>query len=190
MTRPATVLSAGPCTVRSARPDDAPSIARHADNRNVWLHLRDAFPNPYELADARRFIRAAAKHDPETHFVIEAHGEVIGAIGYRLQDDVDRASAEIGYWIAEACWGRGMATAALAAVTAYAFERHHELHRIFAVPFAGNPASQRVLEKVGYRLEGRLRNSAIKDGHLIDQLQYAASRDTWRPPSDARSSSG
>lgn len=173
---------AGPCLVRSAQLADAATIARHADNRKIWLHLRDAFPSPYTVADAKRFVRAAASQDPETHFVIEADGQPVGAIGYRLQEDVDRASAEIGYWVAEAHWGRGIATAALVAATALAFERHAELRRLFALPFAGNHASVRVLEKAGYQLEGRLHESAIKDGVVIDQLQYAACRTRWRSP--------
>ena len=185
MRRGAVERHIGPCRVRSARIADAPTIARHADNRKIWLNLRDAFPSPYTVADAKRFVRTLALQDPETHFVIEADGDATGVIGYRLQDDVERASAEIGYWVAEPYWGRGIATAALIATTALAFEQHDELHRLFALPFAANAASVRVLEKAGYVLEARLRHSAIKDGVLIDQLQYAACRGVWRPPSRA-----
>jgi len=81
-------------------------------------------------------------------------------------------SAEIGYWLGESYWGRGIASEALSAVTAYAIEEHH-LTRVFAVPFAWNTASCRVLEKAGYVLEARLRRSAVKDGKLTDQFQYA-----------------
>jgi len=81
-------------------------------------------------------------------------------------------SAEIGYWLGEFYWGRGIASEALAAVTAYAIEKH-QLTRVFAVPFAWNTASCRVLEKAGYVLEARLRRSAVKDGKLTDQFQYA-----------------
>jgi RimJ/RimL family protein N-acetyltransferase len=81
-------------------------------------------------------------------------------------------SAEIGYWLGEPYWGRGIMTEALTAVTLYAIERH-QLTRLFALPFAGNVASCRVLEKSGYTLEGRLRRSAIKSGVILDQLQYA-----------------
>ena len=89
-----------------------------------------------------------------------------------LQPDVERVSAEIGYWLGEPFWGRGIVTEALIAVTRYAIATHG-LTRVFAVPFASNTASCRVLEKAGYVLEGRLRRSAIKDGQIIDQLQYA-----------------
>jgi len=178
--------AAGPFLVRSARPADAAPLARYADNRQIWQNLRDAFPSPYTLADAKRFVRNLAAQDPETHFVIDVEGEPVGVIGYRLQDDIDRASAEIGYWVAEPYWGRGIATAALVTATALAFARHEELYRLFALPFVSNRASARVLEKAGYRLEARLVQSAIKEGIVIDQLQYSASRGTWSAPSGMR----
>jgi [ribosomal protein S5]-alanine N-acetyltransferase len=160
------------CEVRSWRPSDAESLAASANNRRIWMNLRDAFPHPYTLRDAREFIRAVRQRMPETTFAITVDDRAIGSIGFVLHSDVERVSAEIGYWIAERSWGRGIATEALSAVTRYAIETHG-LTRIYAVPFAWNTASCRVLEKAGYVLEGRLRQSAIKDGRLTDQLQYA-----------------
>ena len=165
------------CDVRSWKTSDAPSIVRHANNRKVWLNLRDRFPHPYTERDAKAFLRRVQQAEPETLFAIAFDNEAIGSIGFMLQADVERVSAEIGYWIGEAFWGRGIATEALMAVTRYAFE-HHELTRLFALPFAANAASCRVLEKAGYVLEGRLRRSAIKDGVVIDQCQYAFVRQT------------
>lgn len=164
------------CTVRSFRKSDAESIARHANNRNVWINVRDHFPHPYNIADARRWLDAIVNVDPETHFAIAVNDMAVGGIGIGLQNDVERISAEIGYWLSEAYWGRGIATEAVVAVTDYAF-RHHDLTRIFAVPFADNPASVRVLEKAGYVLEGTMRRAAIKDGTVLDQLLYATYRD-------------
>ena len=158
--------------VRSWAPSDVQSLVQHANNRQVWVNLRDRFPHPYTPRDGRRFIRAARSMHPETFFAIEVDEAAVGAIGFVLQSDVDRLSSEIGYWIGEAFWGRGIATEALAAVTRYAVEIH-QLTRVFAVPFAYNTASCRVLEKAGYVLEARLRRSAIKDGRIVDQLQYA-----------------
>ena len=158
--------------VRSWRATDLEPLVRHADNRNIWINLRDRFPYPYGHGDGRRFIRAARKMVPETFFAIAVGGEAVGGIGYVLQHDVERVSAEVGYWLGEPFWGRGITTEALAAVTRYAIEQH-QLTRLFAVPFAYNTASCRVLEKAGYVLEGRLRRSAIKDGQVVDQLQYA-----------------
>lgn len=96
----------------------------------------------------------------------------VGSIGFRLQTDVERFSAEVGYWLGEEFWGRGVGTAALKAVTKYAI-RAHSLNRIFALPFEGNIASMRVLEKAGYIRECQLRKSAYKNGQFVDQILYA-----------------
>ena len=160
------------CDVRSWGRSDTDSLTRHADNRNVWINLRDRFPHPYAKSDARAFIRWAGEQRPETAFAIVVNAEAVGGIGFVPNTDVERVSAEIGYWLAEPFWGRGITTEALVAVTSYAIETHG-LTRIYALPFAWNRASCRVLEKAGYVLEARLRRSAIKDTRITDQLQYA-----------------
>jgi len=160
------------CEIRSWRAADLEPLVRYANNRKIWLNLRDRFPHPYTKTDGQRFIRTMRHARPETAFAIAVEGEAVGGIGFMLQHDVDRASAEIGYWLGEPFWGRGIATDALVAMTRHATEAHG-LTRVFAVPFAHNTASCRVLEKAGYVLEGRLRRSAIKDGRILDQLQYA-----------------
>jgi len=165
-------LALNTCVVRSWKTSDVEPLARYADNRKIWINLRDAFPHPYTKRDAREFIRSVLHRAPETLFAIAIGEEAVGGIGFVLRPDVERVSAEIGYWIAEPFWGRGIATDALIAVTKYAIDTH-KLTRVYAVPFAWNAASCRVLEKAGYVLEARLRNSAIKDGNLIDQMQYA-----------------
>jgi ribosomal-protein-alanine N-acetyltransferase len=169
------------CDVRSYKLTDAPSLARHANNRKIWINLRDAFPYPYTLKDARTFIRTALKDRPERMFAISVDGDAVGGIGFSLHRDVERVSAEIGYWLGEEFWSRGITTAALKAVTDYAIQTHG-LTRLYAVPYEWNPASFRVLEKAGYSLEGRLRRSAIKDGKIIDQLLYAYSVPASRRP--------
>ena len=160
------------CAARSWRASDADALAKHANNRNIWINLRDAFPHPYSKRDAREFLKSLSQRSPETLFAIAVNDEAVGGIGFVLHPDVERVSAEIGYWLGEAFWGRGIATEALVAITAHAIQTHG-LTRIYAVPFAWNAASCRVLEKAGYVLEGRLRKSAIKDGRITDQLQYA-----------------
>ena len=160
------------CAVRSWRAPDARSLAVYANNRDIWLNLRDRFPHPYTMRDAAAFLRSVVGRSPETMFAVTVDDEAIGSIGFVLQQDVERVSAEIGYWLGEPFWGRGIATDALAAVTKYAIE-HYGLTRLYAVPFASNIASCRVLEKAGYRLEARLVRSALKDGAIIDQCQYA-----------------
>jgi RimJ/RimL family protein N-acetyltransferase len=164
------------CVVRAWRKGDARAIARWADNPRVARNLRDRFPHPYTLADAKRWIRAANAYDPPTHFAIEADGEAVGGIGFDVFDDVDRRTAEIGYWLAEPYWGRGIATAAVTAVSEYAFHRF-DLARLQARVFEGNDASMRVLEKAGYEREGRLRRSVTKGDRTIDSYIYARVRD-------------
>lgn len=160
------------CVVRSYRSSDAESLAGHANNRKVWLNLRDGFPHPYSVDDARAFIASATSANPETMFAIDVDGKAAGGIGFALRSDVERISAEIGYWLGEAFWNRGIVTEALCAVTQHAIAQHG-LNRVYALPYATNEASARVLEKAGYCLEGRMRKSAIKDGQIIDQLLYA-----------------
>jgi len=164
------------CAVRSWRESDAESIARHANNRNIWRNLRDAFPHPYRLEDAQQFIEMAMARDPETFFCIAVDGRAAGSIGYSFLPDVSRFTAEIGYFLGEEYWGRGIMTEVLTAVTRHAFDTH-DLQRIHAMPYEWNPASMRVLEKSGYVLEGRLRRAVCKDGQVIDQLLYAITRE-------------
>lgn len=173
-------LARGPAVVREWRPADAEALAVQANDRRIWLNLRDAFPHPYGEEDAHRFIAAALDKAPPTFFAIVAAGRIAGGIGYTLHGDVERVGAEVGYWLGPEHWGRGIATAAVQALTDHAFGTHHELRRLYALPFASNPASARVLQKAGFRCEGTLRQSAIKDGRVLDQWMYALVRDEWR----------
>ena len=160
------------CEIRTWRRSDLESLVANANNRNVWINLRDQFPFPYTKRDGQTFLRHMRERKPETVFAIAVQGHAVGAIGFVLQKDVDRVSAEIVYWLGEPFWGRGITSEALVVVTRHAVEKHG-LTRLFAVPFAANVASCRVLEKAGYTLEGRLRRSAIKDGKIVDQLMYS-----------------
>lgn len=164
------------CTVRSWEWRDRDDIVRHANNRRVWINLRDRFPYPYTISDARSWLEIVIGHKPETNFAIDVDAEAVGGIGFTLQPDVGFRSAEIGYWLGEAFWGRGITTDALIAVTDHAFA-NYDLCRLFAHVFEWNGASARVLEKAGYAFEGRLRKSVTKDGQTIDQLMYAAVRE-------------
>jgi RimJ/RimL family protein N-acetyltransferase len=164
------------CTLRSWEWRDRDAIVRHANNRKVSLNLRDRFPYPYTDRDARNWLDAVIGLEPETNFAIDVAGEAVGGIGYTMQYDVARRSAEIGYWLGEGFWGRGIATEALIAVTDHAFA-NHDLCRVFAHVFDWNRASARVLEKAGYAFEGRMRKSVTKEGQTIDQLMYAMIRE-------------
>jgi len=167
------------CVVRGWRMSDAVALVRHGNSLEVARQLRDRFPHPYTKQDAQRFLTFAVGADEPTNFAIDVDGEAAGAIGYVRSADVERFSAEIGYWLGEAHWGRGIATEAVQLVTTYVFDVANLL-RLFALPFADNAASIRVLEKAGFVCEGILRQSAVKYGVPRDQAMYARLNQRWR----------
>ncbi len=168
-------LGVAGAVVRPWRRGDEASLVRHANNRKIWLNLRDGFPHPYTLADAEKWVELNLGSDPTTNFAIAVDGNAVGGIGVLLRSDVERRSAEIGFWLGEPYWGRGIMTAAVRAVAEWAFTTF-DLVRLFGFVFEGNTGSMRVLEKAGCVCEGRLRRAAVKDGKVIDVLLYAAVR--------------
>jgi RimJ/RimL family protein N-acetyltransferase len=160
------------CTIRDWRTDDAASLARHANNRRVWLGLRDLFPHPYSIDDAHKFLRVAMTEQPITKFCIEIEGSAAGGIGIRLGGGVHRHVGQLGYWLGEEFWSRGIMTEAVSEFVHYCFKKF-PLHRIYAEAYANNLASARVLEKAGFVLEGRLRKNVVKDGKVLDSLLFA-----------------
>jgi RimJ/RimL family protein N-acetyltransferase len=169
-------LLCGPCLIRSWKASDLDALVRHADNPRIAGNMRDRFPSPYTRDDGEVWLALAAQMQPETTFAIEVDGEAAGGIGLVLGSDIERVSAELGYWLGERLWGRGIATAAVIALSEYAFAPFG-LTRLFAIPFAMNLASCRVLEKAGYTLEAILRRSAIKNGQIQDQALYSLVRE-------------
>lgn len=163
------------CVVRSYEPADAASVARNANNRKVWLNLRDRFPHPFTQADGAAYIADVGSRPVTTSFAIAVDGLAVGGISLHVGQDIERLSAELGYWLGEPYWGRGIMSDAVVAVTRYALD-DLGLVRVFALPFAHNAGSCRVLEKAGYQREGVMRCSAIKDGRVLDQVLYAVAR--------------
>ena len=161
--------------VRRFREADARTLARHANDRDVWRHLRDRFPHPYTDADAAWWVSHAMSTVPTTDFAIELGGEAVGGIGVVPGTDIERVSAEVGYWLGRSAWGQGLATAALRSLTTFLFDTT-EVQRLFATPFEDNPASIRVLEKAGFSRERVLRSAVIKDGQLKNLVMYARLR--------------
>ena len=161
--------------VRSLSVLDVDAIARYANNRKVWRNLRDLFPHPYHREDAAKFIAIIEATDPETAFAIANEQEAVGVIGFTIQSDVLRRTAEIGYWLGEPFWGKGIATRALVAVCRLVFSTS-DIVRLTAPVFAWNLASARVLEKAGFVREGVMRSAVIKDGEITDQLIYGRLR--------------
>jgi ribosomal-protein-alanine N-acetyltransferase len=162
----------GEYIIRDWSMGDAPSIAKYANNRKIWMNLRDAFPYPYRLQDAESFISRVIEANPITVFAIATQSEAIGSVGLMVGKDVHRYTAEMGYWLAEPFWGKGIMTQAVKSMSSYAI-RNLKLHRIFAEPYSTNPASARVLEKAGFICEGILRSNVFKDGKVLDQYLYS-----------------
>ena len=163
------------CTLREWREGDEASLAYHADNRNIWNNVRDLFPSPYSPEAAEWWIREGCKAPNTLSFAIEVDGNAVGGIGLIFKEDIYRRSAEIGYWLGQEYWGRGITTEAVRAVTEYGFA-HFDLCRIYACVFEWNVASMRVLEKAGFAFEARLRKSVTKNDQSIDDLIYAVVR--------------
>lgn len=163
------------CTLRPWQAGDEASLVQQANNYNVWRNLRDIFPHPYTLADAQYWIELAGTADPLTNFAIVVEGAAVGGIGLIFQADIYHRSAEIGYWLGEAYWGRGLTTEAVRGVVEWAFA-NFDLARIYAGVLVRNSGSARVLEKAGFQCEARLRNAVTKEGVTMDELLYAVVR--------------
>jgi ribosomal-protein-alanine N-acetyltransferase len=161
--------------VRSWRKDDLQALLRHANNAKIAANLRDQFPHPYTRRDGIDFLDFARSQEPECAFAIEFGDEAVGGVGFLVGRDIARMSAEMGYWLSEDFWGRGIATRAVTAMSEWAFD-HYKLTRVFAMAFAHNAASIRVLEKSGFIREGVMRRSAIKNGAIVDQVLFAKVR--------------
>jgi len=153
--------------------DDVDSLVELANEWDIARNLRDAFPHPYTRDAAEAFTARAASGEIGHLYAISVEGRAVGGCGLKPKEDIERCSAEIGYWLGKPYWGRGLATAAVRSLTQFAFE-HLGLARVFALPFEENLASVRVLEKAGFIREGVLRNAAIKEGRVRNMFMYAA----------------
>ena len=169
------LLDLGDVKVRTWRKDDLKALLRHANNAKIAANLRDQFPHPYTRRDALDFLDYAHMQEPECSFAIELKGEAIGGVGFLIGRDIARMTAEMGYWLSEEYWGRGIATRVVAAVSDWALD-NYQLTRVFAQAFAHNTASIRVLEKAGFVREGVMKKSAIKNGEVLDQVLFAKVR--------------
>lgn len=146
-----------------------------ANDRRIWRNVRDMFPQPYERSHAESWVALCQGGAMPHSFAIEFEGRAAGGIGLHPFEDVHRKSAELGYWLGTAYWGRGLATEAVQAITKHGFE-DLGLERIQAGVYDWNEASSRVLVKAGFDFEGRMRRHAFKDGQFVDVLLYARVR--------------
>lgn len=148
-------------------------MASLANNPAIWKNLRNEFPNPYALEHAEGFIGRCLREEPPLTLLIEADGLPAGVVGIsRTPEDDLPACGEIGFWIGEPFWGRGIATEAVGLMADYAFQ-DLGLRRLFGLVFQGNDASCRVFEKLAFRHEGTLRSAYCKNGEVIDLHLYA-----------------
>ena len=158
-------------SIREIIENDKYSIVKYADNKKISNNLRDAFPFPYTLEDADTWLTLLNNNIPKRAFAIATKEEFIGAIGIEPCRDVNRFAGELGYWLGEPFWGKGIATLAVQNFIKYAFE-YYNLTKIFAYVFSSNPSSSRVLIKSGFKLEGCMRRQIVKNGETLDQLIY------------------
>lgn len=163
------------CVLRALRADDAAALQRHADDEAVWRNLFEGFPRPYSLADAQAWCEGGWRVSGAV-WAITVDGELVGCISVRPDQGWLRCNAEVGYWIGQPFWRRGITSEALKLVADWAFARDAGLTRLYAPIFAWNEGSQGVARSCGFQLEGRMPMSAIKAGQVIDRVVYARYR--------------
>lgn len=163
-------------TLRPWSKNDLDILIEYANNPHIAQNLRDGFPHPYTRQDGKTFISSVCTENPTKVFAITIdNNHPIGSIGVFPQTDIHRKNAEIGYWLAEPFWGKGIMADAVRQMVDYGF-RTFDINRIFASPFGNNKASQRVLEKSGFTLEARLEKTLYKDGKFLDEYIYGIRR--------------
>jgi RimJ/RimL family protein N-acetyltransferase len=161
--------------LRPWRYSDAPSLAMHANNENVWRNMSDTFPHPYTLDIAQQWVTRGYIEFGGDNWAIDCQGEAVGGCGVIQAKGQWRCNAEIGYWLAQPFWGRGITTQVARVLTDYAFSLP-DVTRVYAPVHATNPASMRVLEKNGFTREALLRKSAFKAGQVIDRVCWSKIR--------------
>ena len=166
------------CKIRKWKLTDAKDIAVALSNKKIQDNLRDGLPYPYSEQDGIDFISSmlSANEDETFAFAITLDDKVIGSIGVFRQQNIHRQTAEMGYYIAEEYWGKGIMTDAVKQICEYVF-KNSDILRIYAEPFAYNIGSCRVLEKTGFQYEGTLRNNVVKNGKVIDMKMYSLLRE-------------
>lgn len=155
--------------------NDLDSLVYYANNYNISKNMTNKFPYPYTVESGLFFLNAATQNIPNNILAIDIEGQAVGGIGIHPQEDIYCKNAELGYWIAEPFWNKGIITNAVIQMIEYGFN-NFDINRIFARPFGYNIASQRVLQKAGFILEARYEKTLYKYGEYIDELIYAVRR--------------
>ena len=157
---------------------DLDDLVASANNPNIAAYMTDAYPNPYTHEAGALFIKNLQDQTPPRILAIVYQGRAVGSIGIHPATDINRLNAELGYFLAEPYWGRGITTRAVCAMIRYGFQAL-PVNRIYARPFPHNTASRRVLEKAGFELEATIKDSLIKNGVVMDELIFAVRRGNW-----------
>lgn len=166
------------CRLRPWREGDEESLSKYASNRNIWNNVRDFFPFPYTARDAQAWVRSNRSYQQPNNLAIEINEQAVGNVGFTIKDDIYRYNAEIGYWLGEEFWGRGILSEAVPAMVSYIFN-NFQVNRIFACVLEGNAGSMRVLENAGFRAEAVLRKATIKNNKYMDEHIFAVLRDDY-----------
>jgi RimJ/RimL family protein N-acetyltransferase len=159
-------------TLRPWHIDDVNDLVALANNQNIAQYMADVFPHPYTIENGKTFIAFATNNSNSIIFAIIVNGKPAGSIGLHLQTDILRKNAEIGYWLGEAYWNKGIITKAIPQIIEYGF-KNLDIVRVFARIFGTNIASQKVVEKCGFILEGKYDKTLFKNGEYLDELIYA-----------------
>jgi RimJ/RimL family protein N-acetyltransferase len=161
-------------TIRQWTNGDLPNLVLYANNINIWNNLRNYFPHPYTEEHGKAWLEKAIE-PPIVNLAIDVDGEAVGGIGLILNSDVYIKTAEMGYWLGEPFWGRGIATEAIRLMVEYAFY-YFDIIRLYAEVFETNKSSMRVLEKNGFYLEGVRRKAVLKNEVLMDDYIWVKLR--------------
>ena len=153
--------------IRRWQRGDEESLVRYADNYQIWRNVRDSFPHPYTWQHAQDWIALCESEQTPTVFAIEINGEAVGSVGIIPQKDIYCKNAEIGYWLAEPFWGRGIMTEALNEMCEYVFQ-NFAIRQIYACVFEYNVASMRVLEKAEFKRVAVQKKWLFKEGKFWD----------------------
>lgn len=158
--------------LRPLHKNDRHALVALADNIRIWNNMRDRMPYPYKLQHADEFTRYSLSRNPLQTLAIEADGQFAGCIGIELNEDIYRFSVEIGYWIGEPFWGKGIASQALDQMLQHITHYFPQMVRVYAKVFEYNKASMRVLEKNGFILETVHKKSAVKNNQVVDEYLW------------------
>jgi len=167
-------------SVRKWQAGDEEELATQANNIKIYNNVLDQFPNPYTFEEALKWIKYSSRIDPPEHMAIIVAGKVAGGIGIKRKEDVYRKTMEIGYFLGESYWGKGIMTLAVKQFVNHMFSSF-DINRIIAPVFDFNIASQRVLEKVGFRKEAVMIKSVIKNNVYRNEIIYALLREEFQP---------